>query len=775
MFDPQDGTCFFATEGALQFRYARLVASGERIPDHDSLVQAPEGIRPREVLCLLLENCAGQSYRALAGLWGKPPVHVWCAFFPHVVAGLGTIAAFLAARVVWQSLAAGVVAAALYAFSLATTARSLGAFGHEDFALPGIFFAVACLLEIAAADSRRKVALFGAGLALSVVWALGAWHFSRFALALVAGSLGVAAVLGSKEERSRLVYGAGFLALGAVMAVALFPVLRPHPAGEESAFGHVFALLAAKLRFLNRKPLDPSLLSPEARSLWIEDFDGPSLFLSILMFAVPAALAFWALIRLWRRDGAGPQASHAGMRARLSDIPTGRRAPFLLLLALLLLSGASYFLVKRLFVLFVFPLAVTAGGAALAAIPGSWDALSRSGRRFGRKSSAAESKKGSASSDGGGSFGAAQIGAAVVLLAALSFEAHKVQSFGGETPASRALRRLLPVEDVVVLPHWQLNERVIVDWILRHTKPNDVFVGRVSTSAVILADAGRPVVLHPKYEVPGVRERSREFSHALYDSEEALAAFCLKHGARYYLHEPRLALEAGDDSERYVGAALPLSKRSAAFRLQFAAQESEHFRLVMRNSSFALFEVLGEGEEGGERAGAAASIPVPLADAGGPLYDLVAFGGQTLEGESFDDAHTKPVVVQLQEAVDFYTRGRVALAAHRFDAAIPAFEEALRRYPTLLGLNTSYGIALARKGDFHAGLPLCLREVAISPDLALAHSNLGYILGNLGDYAAALQHFDRAIELSPDDPGARAMRAQVAEVARVAKESEGAR
>jgi hypothetical protein len=126
--------------------------------------------------------------------------------------------------------------------------------------------------------------------------------------------------------------------VGGLTAAALFPVVRePYLAlfhgakQDESTYGHVFALLFDKLRFLGRKPADPSALSPDARSLWIEDFTSPSVYLAIMLFGVP-----------------GIAAVVAGWRARRVLRPS---SALVTLLVLLSLSALSFLLVKRLFVL----------------------------------------------------------------------------------------------------------------------------------------------------------------------------------------------------------------------------------------------------------------------------------------------------------------------------------------------------------------------------------------------------------------------------------------
>lgn len=733
-FDPANGDCFFSTEGALQFRYARMIARGESIPAHDPKVQWPEGVDPSRTLCLGLEHAAGWSYRFLSPVFGRPPEHVWFAFFPHVVSSLGVVAAYVAGAAVWGGALAGLLAAALYAFSLATVARAIGAFGHEDFALPFYFMAVALLLRVAAGRGGART---GAVAALLLAIALGSWHFSRFAHTLLAVALALGALSSPRAERPRILRALAWCMGGALVAAVLFPVVREpwlvllhaKKTPGESAYGHVYALLLDKIRFLGRKPADPSLLTPDARSLWIEDFASPSTYLVVVMFGAPAivgAFAAWRVRRAARAAGARRPETAGDVREASGAL--------LVLAFLLLLSIVSFALVKRLLVLTGFFLSAWAGGAALAA----WDEKRRRLR----------------------------FAAAVLLAGVLIFEAHEILHHGRDTAATRFVRGVFPKRGELALPNWHASDEGLVDWARRHAGGGDAFVARLSTSAMLLAYADRAVVLHPKFEVPGVRGRNRAFDEALYTSEEALWRFCREHSARYYVHEARLALDRGPDSERYVGCAMRLAKTSAAFRLQFAPSVSPHFRPMYRNPAYAVFEVLDPAKVAADSA----AVGQSWADGGGPLYEITKFGGQSLEGDAFDDAFddsfTAGVLADVENAIALFSLGQSQLAAGRFPQARVTFERARTLDPVLPGLNTSLGLAIGRSGDFSAALPVCLREIEITPDLPLAWRNLGWVEANLGLLEQAAVHLRRAIELEPAGTGTRAMLAEVEAAAR---------
>ncbi|MFN0152189.1 MAG: hypothetical protein ACKVU1_15915, partial [bacterium] len=446
-FDAKNGDCLFWTEGAVQFRYARMVAEGDAIPARDGAIAWPGGIEPARQLCLLMERSIGESYRAFGRLFGRIPFHVWAAYAPHVASALAVPAAYIAGLAVWGSAPAALLAATLYTLSLATTARSIGSFGHEDFALPFLFLAAAFLLRQMSGEKSERRGGFaspsGAAAAVALGFGLGAWHFSRFVHLLFVGALAIRIVWTVGDSQRRAVRALAWITAGAAIAGLAFAVLRasaflaspqmllsaallasfaiearrgatPSSAtdtraraatplvarrafvvaaifaplvflssrfsAESAGYGHVYALFADKLRFLGRKPADPSLLSPEARSLWIEDFASPSLYLAVVMFAAPALLALAAILH--RRASGG--ADHAAA----PDRAAGTLDAYAVAALLTVVSGGAFLLVKRLFVVHAFFLCVLAGGAALWALDARARGRARTGAAPGPHASA---------------------------------------------------------------------------------------------------------------------------------------------------------------------------------------------------------------------------------------------------------------------------------------------------------------------------------------------------------------------------------------------------
>lgn len=286
-YDIADRTGYFREESALQYRYARMTARGEPIPEVDRDAQYPEGIRTGRELTLWMERAAGWSFRLLPAADFFPFALLWVA----VVSSLAIPALYLLAYRVSKSHAAAFLSAAVYGVSWVSACNGVRSFVHESFAFPLIAASFAALA--AALDREEKKAkLYAAASAAALAAALASWHFTRFYL----GGL-VLAVLWTYRHRLRdAKTAAAAVGAGVLGAWLLDPVFRASTG--TGAYGHVWALLFAKLRHgLVFKPADPAALSREARLLWLGAFNSPkpqfafyALF-PMVLFAAPRAWA----------------------------------------------------------------------------------------------------------------------------------------------------------------------------------------------------------------------------------------------------------------------------------------------------------------------------------------------------------------------------------------------------------------------------------------------------------------------------------------------------
>ena len=222
-------------------------------------------------------------------------------------------------------------AVVLYGLAPASMYRSVPSLAHEDFALPLLFGGLAGLLMSLRGDTA-SARLLGAVVA-AMLWTLAllTWHFARFFLIAQAVILLVVLVVASDPTRRRLrdamaVIVATMIRRGCVLRTSSTPpdillslpfwllasvlatatVLAWMPLGERPerlrrhglaalvaaavsglclvvpilggarpSYGHVWALLWAKLFYWEGKPGDPSLLPFDARVLWTGSFEAP--------------------------------------------------------------------------------------------------------------------------------------------------------------------------------------------------------------------------------------------------------------------------------------------------------------------------------------------------------------------------------------------------------------------------------------------------------------------------------------------------------------------
>jgi hypothetical protein len=146
-----------------------------------------------------------------------------------------------------------------------------------------------------------------------------------------------------------------------------------------------------------------------------------------------------------------------------------------------------------------------------------------------------------------------------------------------------------PLDRAPVVPR---NYRPVVEWVREHTPTNAVILASISESPVFLAETGRPIILHSKFENHAIRERYREFLDAVYGPEDKFFAFAQKYGAKYFVFDTGFLL-TGNDSRRYKADKLgALDPDCVALLCAQQPQRLRHLELEFEGGPFAVFRVL---------------------------------------------------------------------------------------------------------------------------------------------------------------------------------------
>lgn len=601
-YDAEDETGYFRTESAFQYRYARLVAQGKAIPELDRDAQHPEGVRTRRELTTLMERSTGSTFRLL-----RPPLD----FRRFVILWVAAVSSLSIAAFYWLGLRLtrspplALSAAAAYGLSWASQSNLIGTYVFESFALPLIHWSLA-FFAAALDPEERRPGLQAAASGLLLAAALASWHFTRFYLGslllalawaswrlskdgadlgrlrsalgmLLAFALASGLLVASLRENlfilsPMMILGCGlWLALrfesrapAIACAAAALAALRLLGASDAGAYGHVYALLWAKLRYGLAKPADPELLSSETHMLWMGPFNSPdpgfALFslLPLGLMLLPRALML-----------AGRGGSHTTRVASPSIGPA--------LDALFLLYALGAAMVLRLMPMLVFFLGLCALRLPPGLLQRPW------------------------------------LAAGFAALAGL--EGLKTYAPSSRINPFMGLAAALTPEDKHPATSFK-NELALIHWLRRHAGPEKPVLANIAFSPSLLTYAGSPILLHTKFETAAIRRKTAEFLKALYQDEESFHAYCRKYGAALFVYTTYDVLDETPDGPRYASASLRLSSNTAAVLFHFHPERLKRFRLVYQNEDFRVFAA---GPGGGYPADPGPSSPV---------YDIARFNPQ---------------------------------------------------------------------------------------------------------------------------------------------------
>jgi hypothetical protein len=536
----------YTLESALLFHYAEHYQQTGRFPHVDERAEVPEGLHVARDLSVGKEVVAAWLYNGL-GLHGMS-FQRFVRRFDAAWYCLGLVPLFFLVRGRTRSTLAASLAALLLAGAYTAVVRSTGLeFSRENFALPFIFAHV-WLLDVGL-RTRRLAPSDVAGVLLAV--ALATWDLTQLYLLLVV-AYWVARCLVRRAAAERLVHlaptiGAAFVAglvvpylwahrfvvsyamlLGyglmawwllqarirlsgpaakaalAVVAAATLMAAWALPAGK--TYGHFRELFFAKLRYLNVKPEDPKRLSYDARILWT-----PALHSATAEFMGRRPIGDFRAMFVLGLIAAGCVAAAKLRRRAIGDVS--------FFAAMLLAWFVLYVLFVRMQVFLIFFIAAFVGLG-----------LGAAGALAGRRWPVA-------------------VGAPVVVLFLIADLGRGI--FFGKVDERYKL--YVPESQYALYENAQLNKLVwaygrsfnyagaakLVEWLRANTPEDAVVLADFTLEPTILEYAGRPIVLHPKFESPAMRDKVHAFFEAFFaPSEQDFHDFCLRTGTDYFVLNP---------------------------------------------------------------------------------------------------------------------------------------------------------------------------------------------------------------------------------------------
>lgn len=132
----------------------------------------------------------------------------------------------------------------------------------------------------------------------------------------------------------------------------------------------------------------------------------------------------------------------------------------------------------------------------------------------------------------------------------------------------------------------------LTDWLRKNVAPEPV-LANFGVSASILAYGDCPILLHPKFESPTIRERVHAYGEVLFKgTEEQFRDWAERAGALYYVHALGEYGTIGVNQQmRYMVNALPPRTDAPAWLFERAPKQLRLFTLVWGNAKYRVFRI----------------------------------------------------------------------------------------------------------------------------------------------------------------------------------------
>ena len=132
----------------------------------------------------------------------------------------------------------------------------------------------------------------------------------------------------------------------------------------------------------------------------------------------------------------------------------------------------------------------------------------------------------------------------------------------------------------------------LTDWLRKNVAPEPV-LANFGVSASILAYGNCPILVHPKFESPTIRDRVRAYGEVLFKgTEEQFRDWAEREGALYYVHALGEFASVGINQQmRYMVNALQPRADTAAWLFERVPQQLKWFVPVWSNAKYRVFRI----------------------------------------------------------------------------------------------------------------------------------------------------------------------------------------
>lgn len=148
------------------------------------------------------------------------------------------------------------------------------------------------------------------------------------------------------------------------------------------------------------------------------------------------------------------------------------------------------------------------------------------------------------------------------------------------------------------VPVYLKEKQELVRWLRANTDGESI-LANFGLSPFLLTYANCPIVLHPKFESPGIRARVYGYGTALFKSNEAgFRAWMEAFGVPYYVYSLGEFADVQPESQmRYCVNALDPPPDAAARLFEKRPEEGRYFRLLWGNAKYRVFRVITRADE----------------------------------------------------------------------------------------------------------------------------------------------------------------------------------
>jgi len=292
------------------------------------------------------------------------------------------------------------------------------------------------------------------------------------------------------------------------------------------------------------------------------------------------------------------------------------------------------------------------------------------------------------------------------------------------------------------------NRQEVIRWIKNNTPREAVILADIGISPEIITFAERKCILHNFFETTEIRRKTESFYRALFKPEKEFWEYCQKYQAGYVVYNWNWLLNVSADSIRYQVDAYRVHRNETCYLFNFEPENLKYFTLLWQSNHYRIYKVEKEPVQSRFEKNTLQYVPFFNKRLFVEPNKEIWIEGDT-QGPIFDDDYAQERMQKVWEMPKVLARAKQYRQEGKYTEALAEYKKNVEADPYMPQARLSLGEFFLFLERYDEAIKELNRAINLDPNLVQGYYFLGIALANRGERKEAIDVFKQGLKLAP--------------------------